>query len=84
MERKIRSDEKSCRYLWFFRKKKMLPLIGQLEQEVTAARLRVDQLKKECPSDWSPLKNELDDLFGMVGSSVGRAWKDLEPGNVGG
>ncbi len=46
--------------------------------------MRVDQLEKECPSDWSPMKNELDDLFGTVGSNVNRAWKDLEAGNVGG
>jgi hypothetical protein len=65
-------------------KEKILPLIGQLDQEVVAAKLRVDQLENECPSDWSPMKNELDDLFGTVGSSVDRAWKDLEPGNVGG
>ncbi len=65
-------------------KEKILPLIGQLEQEVTTAQMRVDQLEKECPSDWSPMKNELDDLFGTVGSSVNRAWKDLEGGNVGG
>ena len=25
-------------------------------------------LENECPSDWSPIKNELDDLFGTVGS----------------
>ena len=65
-------------------KEKILPLIGQLEQEVTAAQVRVDQLEKECPSDWSPLKNELDDLFGTIGSSVDRAWRDLSPGEVGG
>jgi hypothetical protein len=65
-------------------KEKVLPLIGQLEQEVTTAQMRVDQLEKECPSDWSPMKNELDDLFGTVGSNVNRAWKDLEAGNVGG
>ncbi|MEE4362328.1 MAG: hypothetical protein V2J08_00220 [Desulfotignum sp.] len=65
-------------------KEKILPLIGQLEQEVATAQMRVDQLEKECPSDWSPMKNELDDLFGTVGSSVNRAWKDLEGGNVGG
>jgi hypothetical protein len=65
-------------------KEKMLPLIGQLEQEVTTAQMRVDQLEKECPSDWSPLKNELDDLFGTIGSSVNRAWRDLSPGEVGG
>jgi uncharacterized protein YlxW (UPF0749 family) len=65
-------------------KEKVLPLIGQLEQEVSTAQMRVDQLEKECPSDWSPMKNELDDLFGTVGSNVNRAWKDLEGGNVGG
>jgi len=65
-------------------KEKMLPLIGQLEQEVATAQMRVDQLQNECPSDWSPMKNELDDLFGTIGSSVNRAWKDLEGGNVGG
>jgi len=65
-------------------KEKLLPLIGQLDQEVTAAQARVEQLENECPSDWSPIKNELDELFGTVGSSVDRAWKDIEPGNVGG
>lgn len=65
-------------------KEKILPLIGQLDQEVTAAQVRVNQLDSECPSEWSPMKNELDDLFGTVGSTVNRAWKDLESGNVGG
>ena len=35
-------------------KEKVLPLIGQLEQEVVNAQLRVDQLENECPSDSSP------------------------------
>lgn len=65
-------------------KEKILPLIGQLDQEVVAAQSRVDQLENECPSDWSPMKNELDDLFGTIGSSVDRAWKDLDAGSVGG
>jgi hypothetical protein len=65
-------------------KEKILPLIGQLEQEVVNAQMRVQQLETECPSDWSPMKNELDDLFGTIGSSVDRAWRDLPPGEVGG
>lgn len=65
-------------------KEKILPLVGQIDQEVTAAQSRVEQLETECPSDWSPIKNELDDLFGTVGSSVDRAWRDLSPGDVGG
>jgi chromosome segregation ATPase len=65
-------------------KEKILPLIGQLEQEVVNAQMRVQQLETECQSDWSPMKNELDDLFGTIGSSVDRAWRDLSPGEVGG
>ena len=65
-------------------KEKILPLVGQLEQEVATAQMRVEKLETECPSDWSPMKNELDDLFGTIGSSVDRAWRDLSPGEVGG
>jgi hypothetical protein len=65
-------------------KERILPLIGQLEQEVVNAQMRVQQLETECPSDWSPIKNELDDLFGTIGSHVDRTWCDLSPGDVGG
>ena len=58
-------------------KEKVLPLIGQLEQEVVAAQTRVDQLENECPSDWSPIKNELDDLFGTVGSKLDRTFQEM-------
>jgi hypothetical protein len=47
-------------------KEKVLPLIGQLEQEVVNAQMRVQKLETECPSDWSPMKNDLDDLFGTI------------------
>jgi hypothetical protein len=58
-------------------KEKVLPLIGQLEQEVVSAQLRVDKLENECPSDWSPMKNELDDLFGTIGSKLDRSFSDM-------
>jgi hypothetical protein len=29
------------------------------------------------------MKTELDDLFGTIGSSADRAWRDLIPGEVG-
>ena len=58
-------------------KEKALPLIGQLEQEVVNAQLRVEQLENECPSDWSPIKNELDELFGTVGSKINHQFQDM-------
>ena len=63
-------------------KEKILPLIEQIEQEVAAAQDRVDQLENECPADWSPVKNELDNLFGTVGNSIDRAWRDFDTGYV--
>jgi len=63
-------------------KDKVLPLIEQLEQEVTAAQLRVEQLENECPSDWSPIKNELDELFGTVGSNLDRAFQNMSSREV--
>ena len=58
-------------------KEKVLPLIGQLEQEVVTAQVRVEQLENECPSDWSPIKNELDDLFGTVGSKINHQFQGM-------
>ena len=61
-------------------KEKMSPIIGQIEQEMAAAQERLDQLENECPADWSPIKTELDNLFGTVGNSVDRAWRDFDTG----
>ena len=52
------------------------------EQEVAAAQMRVDQLEKECPSDWSPTKNELDELFGTVGSKLDRHFQEMSSREV--
>jgi len=83
-KKKLEAMKKTADSYHSAEKERILPLIGQLEQEVMTAQARVDQLENECPSDWSPMKNELDELFGTVGSSVNRAWMDLEGGNVGG
>ena len=63
-------------------KEKVLPLIGQLEQEVVNAQMRVEQLENECPSDWSPIKNELDELFGTVGSKLDRTFQEMSSREV--
>ena len=39
----------------------------------------VQKLEKERQSDWSPVKNEPDDLFGTIGSRVDRAWRNRRP-----
>jgi hypothetical protein len=64
------------------RRERILSFMRQLEQEVAKAQIRTQQLETECPSDWSPMRNELEDLFETIGSRVNRAWRDLFPGDI--
>lgn len=79
---KLEAMKKTADSMGSEQKEKVLPLIGQLEQEVVAAQMRVDQLDNECPSDWSPIKNELDELFGTVGSKLNHAFQDMSSREV--
>ena len=74
---KLEAMKKTADELGSEQKEKVLPLIGQLEQEVVNAQLRVDQLENECPSDWSPIKNDLDELFGTIGSNLDRRFQEM-------
>ena len=42
-------------------KEKMLPNIEDLHMFLEEMTDRVETLKTECPSDWSPLKKEIED-----------------------
>ena len=79
---KLEAIKKTADGLGSEQKEKVLPLIGQLEQEVVNAQMRVDQLENECPSDWSPVRNELDELFGTVGSKLDRAFQEMSSREV--
>jgi hypothetical protein len=41
------------------------------------AQMRVEQLETEFPSDRSPLKNDLGELFGTVGSNVNNQFQEV-------
>ena len=74
---KLEAMKKTADGLGSEQKEKVLPLIGQLEQDVVNAQLRVNQLENECPSDWSPIKNDLDELFGTIGSNLDRRFQEM-------
>jgi hypothetical protein len=42
-------------------KEKVLPNIEDLHMLLEEMSDRVEKLKTECPSDWSPIKKEIDD-----------------------
>jgi len=42
-------------------KEHMLGAVGDLKIALTEMEERVEQLKAECPSDWSPMKKDIED-----------------------
>lgn len=42
-------------------KEKILGSVGDLKIALAEMEDRVEQLKTECPSDWSPMKKDIDD-----------------------
>ena len=42
-------------------KEKILENLGDLNIVVTEMEDRIDQLRHECPTEWSPVKTEMDD-----------------------
>ncbi len=46
--------------------------------------MKIQDYCKAMLAEVTAWKEKLDDLFGTIGSSVDRAWRDLSPGEVGG
>ncbi len=42
-------------------KEKILPNVEDLHMFVTEMSDRIEKLKTECPTEWSPMKKEIDD-----------------------
>ena len=65
-------------------KQQILPVVGDIKNLITELRVQKDRLEKECPSDWSDEKSNMEDLVGQIGSHIDRAWTELPMGEVGG
>lgn len=65
-------------------KQHILSTVGDIKNLLTELKLQKEKLEKECPSDWSDEKSQMEDLVGQIGSHIDRAWKELPQGEVGG
>ena len=65
-------------------KQKILPLVGDIKNLLTELKLQKKRLEKDCPSDWSDEKTNMEDLVGQIGSSIDRTWTEIPQGDVGG
>jgi len=65
-------------------KQRALSEVGDIKNLLTELRLQKEKIEKECPSDWSADKANMDDLVGQIGSHIDRTWKELPQGEVGG
>ena len=58
-------------------KEKMLGNIGDLHNLMTEMEDRVNQLKNECPSEWSPQKKEIDNAHTDIRAKYEETMSDI-------
>lgn len=65
-------------------KEKVFPQIEGLKIIVSELDDRVTKLKTECPSEWSPIKKEVDDKVDTLRGKYGEVLKVMSLGQMGG
>ncbi|MFO7964342.1 MAG: hypothetical protein R6U50_10510 [Desulfobacterales bacterium] len=65
-------------------KQQILPVVGDIKNLLTELSVQKERLEKECPSDWSDEKSNMEDLVGRIGSHIDRTWTEISQGNIGG
>lgn len=65
-------------------KEKVFPQIEGLKIIVSELDDRVTKLKTECPSEWSPVKKEVDDKVDTLRGKYGEVLKVMSLGQMGG
>ena len=65
-------------------KQPILDLVGDIKNLMTELNLQKERLERECPSEWSDEKSQMDDLVGQIKDRMNRASSELSLGYVGG
>jgi hypothetical protein len=65
-------------------KGKMLSQVNDLHALVEELDERIDRLKRECPTEWSPDKIELDSKLNQITNIWQEVWQDVSGADVGG
>lgn len=65
-------------------KEKVFPMIQDLHMIVEELSDRIDKLEKECPTEWSPHRTEIEGTMSQLRDRWKSAWKEISAGDIGG
>lgn len=65
-------------------KEKALPAVNDLHIVVEELTDRLSQLERECPSEWSPMREEIQNKLQALGYKWEEAWQNIPGGLFGG
>jgi hypothetical protein len=65
-------------------KEKLLPQLGELKMIVVDLDDRISKLKTECPSEWSPVKEEVDIKVDTLRGKYDKVMEVMSLGDFGG
>lgn len=59
-------------------KEKVYPVVKEIHNVVESLGDRLDQLNRECPSEWSPQKEDIEDKFARLKEGLAEVWGKVE------
>jgi len=65
-------------------KQKVFPQVGELKMILTDLEDRITKLKTECPTEWSPIKDELEGNVDTLRGKYGQVMEVMSLGDFGG
>ena len=65
-------------------KEKVVPHVNELHGLIEELNDRIERLKKECPTEWSPDKIELDSKLSRITNIWESVWQNVSGADVGG
>jgi len=65
-------------------KEKIFPQVGELKMIITELDDRISKLKAECPTEWSPIKEEVDEKVDTLRGKYGQVMEVMSLGDFGG
>lgn len=65
-------------------KEKVVPEVNQLHIIIEELGARINQLTRECPTEWNPQKTEISDKAAKFRSKLENVWQSISPSDVGG
>jgi predicted nuclease with TOPRIM domain len=65
-------------------KEKVVPEANELHIILEELSDRIEKLKKECPTSWSPERKEIEDKTGYLRAKLDKVWDKISPSDIGG